>query len=373
MSDTQKLQDTFWMKEAVRLAWEGRYRTSPNPMVGACVVRRNRLAAGGYHAYYGGDHAEIAALKKSGKKSAGSVLYVTMEPCSTWGKTPPCAAAIIRAGIRRVVIGVLDPNPKNHGRGIRVLRDAGLQVTFGVLENEIREQNAYFYKWVREKTPFVTLKMAQSLDGKIADHKKNSRWISGSVARNFVHDLRAEHDAVLVGKNTLLSDNPRLSPLVPARQINPGKPWRVVLDPHFEISLRARIFSGEQLTYVCVSEKRLKRIRPQKTVNLIPVPEVKGRLDLKVLMRRLAGLGVAKLLVEGGGELAWSFLNQGLADKAYWIVAPKIIGGRTAKTSVEGEGFALSRCLEPTVTDIFKIGSDFLFEMNLGSRSYLSK
>jgi diaminohydroxyphosphoribosylaminopyrimidine deaminase/5-amino-6-(5-phosphoribosylamino)uracil reductase len=234
----------FWMARALHLAERGRLSVSPNPMVGACVVGASRLIAEGWHQRYGGDHAEIIALKRAGMRARGAVLYVTLEPCSSWGKTPPCVSAIIRAGIRQVVIGSRDPNPRHRGRGITMLKRAGITVHASVLAGEVARQNEAFFKYIRTGLPFVSLKMAQSLDGKIASVSGSSRWISSALARGFVHRLRAAHDAVLVGTRTLLMDDPRLGTNAKNRPSPSEKPWRVALDPRVEVSPSARILSG---------------------------------------------------------------------------------------------------------------------------------
>jgi len=357
-----------WMRLAIELAEKGRYTASPNPMVGACVVKKNRVIAQGYHQKYGAPHAEINALKKAGSRSRGATLYVTLEPCSSWGKTPPCTTEIIRSRVRRVVIGATDPNPQNHRGGIRALKKAGIQVQTGILAAEVQRQNESFFKYMQTGLPFVTLKMAQTLDGKIATCTGSSRWISSPPAREFVHRLRAEQDAVLVGKNTLLTDNPFLSPRVKIKNKNPQKPWRVVLANGVKLSSRARIFKGKQLTFLVVSEKGMPNNRNEKEGSRVylPVSERKGRLNLRELLKKLAKLGVAKMLIEGGGETAWSFLQANLVDKVFWVVAPKIIGGRTAKTSVEGEGIQdLDHSIRFKSMNVSSIGSDLLIEGRL--------
>jgi diaminohydroxyphosphoribosylaminopyrimidine deaminase/5-amino-6-(5-phosphoribosylamino)uracil reductase len=368
-----KKSDSFhsrWMERALFLAEKGRFTTSPNPMVGACLVKNGKLVGEGYHKIYGGDHAEIAALKQAGKKAKGASLYVTLEPCATWGKTPPCAAALLEAGVREVVIGSLDPNPKNRKKGVAALRQSGIRVTSGVLDAAVKKQNEAFFKFVTERMPFVTLKMAQSLDGKIATYTGHSRWISSKPAREFVHQLRAEQDAVLVGTQTLKADDPMLSPRRGNFERREGKPWRIALDPRFEISPRARIFNGDQLTVIAVSDKitLTKRFQNQKMAScmVLPVAEHKGRLQLPDLLRKLASLGVAKILVEGGGELAWSLVKENLVDKFYWIIAPKIIGGRSAKTSVEGDGVKLaSQAFQGSFAAVRPLGEDLLLEGNI--------
>ena len=361
-------RDEKWMGRAIALAERGRWTVSPNPMVGACVVRSGRNVGEGFHEKYGDSHAEIHALKRAGRRAHGAVLYVTLEPCATWGKTPPCIEAIVRAGIREVKIGSLDPNPRNHGKGIAALKKEGIRVQSGILARDIQKQNEAFFKFVSAKRPFVILKMAQSLDGKIATRNGRSRWISSPASRKFVHHLRAEQDAILIGKNTLLLDNPKLSPGL--KKADPEKPWRIALAPNGKTRPNARIFSGKQLTMLVVPEKKFS-LRPAKTgagapaLNriILPVRQIRGRFDVKELLKKLGSLGVAKLLVEGGGELAWSLFDAGLVDRAYWIIAPKIIGGREAKSSVEGEGVGLpSQAFGHRLIDWRRLGSDLLVQ-----------
>ena len=355
-------QNEFWMKRALALAEKARGKTSPNPLVGAFVVRNGKAVGRGFHPFFGGLHAEIVALEKAGQRARGATLYVTLEPCSSWGKTPPCVDTVLASGVKKVVIGSLDPNSRNHRVGLLKLKKAGIGVQAGILANEVEDQNPAFFKAMRTGLPFVTLKMAQSLDGKIATRTGRSRWISSEPARKFVHELRSQADAVLIGKNTALIDNPKLQ----GRNGRIGKPWRIVLDPNLEMSPRARIFKGPQLTFSAVSEKKLRKISSQfKTPRriLLPVPERQGRLDLKVLLKKLVTLGAYHLLVEGGGELAWSFIRGGFVDRLIWITAPKIVGGRSAKTSVEGEGVENPQKAIPLQWEkVYRLGPDWVFE-----------
>ena len=362
------LPHKVWMKRALALAEKGRWSVSPNPMVGACVVSKGKLVGSGFHARFGGPHAEPNALAKAGKKARGATLYVTLEPCATWQKTPPCAPHIKERGIKEVVIGCLDPNPSNYGRGVRFLREQGIVVTVGILEEEVRKQNEGFFKYMVEKRPFVTLKMAQTLDGKIATREGLSRWISSSPSREFVHKLRASHEAVLVGKNTFYQDDPRLTVPKGSRSLIAGRPWKIVMISAQGWSPKARIFDDSRLTILVFPEKDLKAIvkkaeAQKETLMLLPVKEKHGRIEVRELLKKLAALGVTKLLVEGGGELAWSFLEAGCVDRAFWIFAPKIFGGRNAKTSVEGLGVRI-----PDQAFLFKTakmtrsGDDWIFE-----------
>jgi diaminohydroxyphosphoribosylaminopyrimidine deaminase/5-amino-6-(5-phosphoribosylamino)uracil reductase len=356
------------MKRALALADKGRFHVSPNPMVGACVVSAGKLVGAGYHEKFGGPHAEPNALAQAGKRARGATLYVTLEPCSSWQKTPPCAPLIVEKGIKRVVIGCLDPNPLNRGKGVRFLRAQGIRVTVGVLEDEIRKQNEGFFKYVAEKRPFVTLKMAQTLDGKIATKTGCSRWISSPPSREFVHRLRAEHEAVLVGKNTFYLDDPRLTVPKGSRSLAAGKPWKIVMISAKGWSPDARIFEDDRLTILVFPEKDLKVVvkkagTQRGTCMLLPVKEKNKKVDIRLLLEKLASLGVTKLLVEGGGELAWSLLEAGCVDRAYWILSPKIFGGREAKTSVEGGGVQnpdQAFMFQPY--QVTRSGSDWIFE-----------
>lgn len=366
LSDSKK-NDLDWMSQALLLAARGGIRVSPNPQVGACVVKSGRLIASGYHACFGGAHAEADALRKAGAKARGATLYVTLEPCSSWGKTPPCVNAILRSGVSRVVIAMTDPNPVNREKGAALLRRAGVRVTLGVLRSEAERQNEPFSKWVKTGLPFVTLKMAQSLDGKIASPDGRSRWISGPESRGFVHRLRRQHDAVMVGEKTAILDNPLLSAERDGSPSKLQKPWRVVVDPRMKLSSGRRVFEGNQMTIQAVSQGCRKLIVKQpissETRNILFVKEKKGRLDFKDLLQQLGGLGVASLLVEGGGETAWSLLSAGLVDKVCWIVAPKLIGGRDSVTSVEGAGVRdPNRALSLKSLSCRPLGRDWLFE-----------
>ena len=361
-------RDEYWMRRALKLAEKGRGFTSPNPVVGACLVKKNRLISEGFHAFFGGPHAEVEAIQKAGKKARGAILYVTFEPCSTYGKTPPCTEAIKDAKIARVVIATIDPNPKHLGHGISILKRHGIRVAAGVLKKEAVAQNEAFSKWVQTKVPFVILKMAQSLDGKIASRTGESRWISGPKARNWVHKLRDSCDAILVGKNTLLKDNPRLT----VRNGRVAKePWRIILDEKGSSPLKSRVFHAQGSTLLACSEIFFKSVLKKFSntkVTILPLKSKNGRLDLNQLLRNLGSLGITLLLVEGGGEVAASFLELGLVDKICWIVAPKIVGGRDVKTSVEGSGVAsLAQAHIIKRNRIVPLGDDLLVEGYINS------
>lgn len=355
------------MDHALRLAPKGGSRVSPNPQVGACVVKHGKLIGEGFHRTFGGDHAEVEAMIKAGSKASGATLYVTLEPCSTWGKTPPCTQRILDAGISRVVFGAADPNQDHTNKSFYILKKAGVCVEGGARQEEAERLIAPFAKWITTGLPYVTLKMAQSLDGKIACANGRSRWISGPEARRFVHDLRQAADAVMVGKKTALVDNPQLRAELSRKAADSSKPWRIVVDPEMKMKAESRVFKGRQLTLLAVSEKKQGRVMSgnkfQCPQNILFVPERKSRLDFRHLLKQLGRLGVVKLLVEGGGETSWSLLREGLVDRVCWIVAPKFIGGRSAVTSVEGDGFLdPNKALNLKDVQCRSLGMDWLFE-----------
>lgn len=355
------------MGYALDLAVRGGRSVSPNPQVGACVVKNGRLLGAGYHRVFGGDHAEICALREAGKEAEGADLYVTLEPCSTSAKTPPCVDSILAAGVSRVVLGVLDPNPRHAGRALKILEEAGIETVHGIQGDRAARLIEPFSKWIRTGLPFVTLKMAQSLDGKIACFNGRSRWITGPEARRWVHELRKTSDAILVGKNTAKLDNPRLRAELSRSALQETKPWRIVVDPRMELQPGCRIFQGRQITLRAVEKSYLPKCalpkRASGFANILAVKSRRGRIDFKDLLSQLGGLGISKLLVEGGGETAWTLLHEGLVDRICWIVAPKFIGGRSAVSSLEGDGYSNpNTCPSPRTLNCRPLGSDWLFE-----------
>ncbi len=332
----------FFMRKTLELAEKGRGATSPNPMVGAVVVKNGRIVSSGYHRRVGALHAEAIALRKAGKKAKGASLYVNLEPCAHIGRTPPCTDAIIKSRIKRVFCSMTDPNPLNNSRGIKILRKNNIKVSIDLMQEEARKLNEVFIKYITKKMPFVTLKMAESLDGKIATREKDSRWITSDASRDYVHRLRSKVDAILVGVNTISEDNPLLT------SRKKRSPIKVVLDPYLKIPEKARIFSKKSpaLTIITILKQSLHkkptiekfRRLSKRGVLVICCPGKKGRINLKELLKELAELEIAHLLVEGGGDTAAGFIEQGLVDKVLFFIAPKIIGGRDAITSVEGLG-----------------------------------
>ena len=352
-----------WMRLALSLAKKGEGKVSPNPMVGAVLVKNGKLIAKGYHRYFGGPHAEVEAIQRAKDKARGCTLYVTLEPCSHYGKTPPCTQAIIRAGIRRVVIATLDPNPINSGRGVQELKKAGIETELGVCEEEATKVNEAFFKFMKKKIPFVVVKVASSLDGKIATSKGESKWITGQKAREFAHRLRDKMDAILVGINTVISDDPSL--LAPSKD----SLARVILDSKLRIPLNSKILKNQDKadTFIFTTSKadrqKLCELKSRGIKVAIVKEDQDGRVDLEEVLKKLASLEIMILLVEGGGKVIGSFFDKGLVDKLFLFLAPRIIGGRNSLTWVEGRGVdLLSQTPHIEVSSLRKIGQDLLLE-----------
>lgn len=349
------------MKKALRLAKRGAGRVHPNPLVGAVLVKNGHIIGEGAHEKFGWPHAEVSAIRAA-QGAAGATLYVTLEPCPHTGKTPPCTDLILRVGIKKVVIAAPDPNPLVSGRGISTLRKKGVDVSVGVLEAEALELNKDYNHWVKEKTPYTILKFAQSLDGKIADSSGRSRWISGEDSRALSHGLRGEADAILVGVNTVLKDDPLLSArLASFRRTQPVK---VVLDTHLRTPLNARIFSkaspGAVILATGVKETHPKFKSLRSKAELLRVPLKKGRIDLRSLFRALGRKGITHLLIEGGSEVTADVLAQKLAHEVYCFISPVILGGKSAPGSVGGAGFDLKKALKLRSVTTQRIGEDLL-------------
>jgi diaminohydroxyphosphoribosylaminopyrimidine deaminase/5-amino-6-(5-phosphoribosylamino)uracil reductase len=332
--------DIEFIRLALRLARRGFGRTSPNPMVGAVLVREGKVIGQGWHRRAGGPHAEIEALTSAGNNARGATLYVTLEPCSTHGRTPPCTGAIIAAGIRRVVAATGDPNPAHRGKGFAILRKAGIEVSIGLLASEATDLNEAFNHWITTRTPLVIVKAAMSLDGKIATVAGESKWITGEKARAWNMKLRASADAILVGVNTIVRDNPSLT--IRSRGFDDKLLRRIILDPRARSPLDAKVFSDEsaQLTTLVVTKAAAKRRVKQFSarVRVIEAPVRDGIIDLRWLARKLGQENVTTLLVEGGGETNAGFFKAGLVHRVAFFYAPIVLGGRAAPKAVGGEG-----------------------------------
>jgi diaminohydroxyphosphoribosylaminopyrimidine deaminase/5-amino-6-(5-phosphoribosylamino)uracil reductase len=314
-------EDRKYIKLAIELAAIAKGRTSPNPCVGAVVVKGGKIAGKGYHKFAGGPHAEVYALRQAGGKAKGATLYVSLEPCRHYGKTPPCVDRIIESGVKRVVAAMKDPNPLNNGKGLETLRRRGVKAEYGIMEEEARRLNGPFIKYMTKKMPFVIVKVAQTLDGKIAARTGDSKWISNEASRKFVHKLRSEADAIIVGANTVVRDDPLLTSRIKGNKTK--QPLRVILAGRQGIPKTSRVLHGRGGEVLVIMPDR-------KT----------GKVDLKKLLKGLAARGVTSVLIEGGGEVIASAFRARVVDKIYFFIAPKIAGGRDAKTSVEGEGVA---------------------------------
>ena len=356
---------------ALRLARRAMGENSPNPMVGAVLVRDGVEIGKGWHHRAGQPHAEIEALRDAAKRGnpvAGATLYVTLEPCSTHGRTPPCTDAILAAGIARVVVGATDPNPRHAGRGLDLLRERGVSIMTGVNAKAATELNRSFNHWIVQRTPLVTLKAGMTLDGKIATATGESKWITGPESRRRVMRLRQSHDAVLVGIGTVLADDPALTVRLARRP--PSSKRRVVLDTQARTPLTSQLVTDPFVsqTVIVVGENAPpgRREALAQCVAVWTAPLVDGRIDLAWLMKRLGGEGITSLLVEGGGEVHAAFISAGLAHRVAFFYAPLILGGATAIKAVGGQG-ARSLAETTQLTDVRTtiVGDDLLLEANI--------
>ncbi len=351
------------MGEALHLARLGAGATSPNPMVGAVVVAGGRVIGRGYHARAGAPHAEVLALQHAATGARGATLYVTLEPCDHWGRTPPCTEAIIRAGIRRVVAAMLDPDHRVSGRGLRRLSEAGIEVAVGVAEREARDLNEAYIKHRTTGIPFVTAKWAMTLDGRIATRSGESRWISGEASRALAHELRAASDAILVGIGTVLRDDPALTARTPAAGRSPR---RIVLDSTLRIPPTARALARDGTPVLIATTARApadaRRTLEAVGAEVLVVEGPDGRVDLDALLRELGRRGTLSLLVEGGGTVHGAFMDARLVDKVLVFVGPQIVGG-PAPGPVGGTGVdALAAAWRVTRTTVRQVGHDVVIE-----------
>jgi diaminohydroxyphosphoribosylaminopyrimidine deaminase / 5-amino-6-(5-phosphoribosylamino)uracil reductase len=374
---------THYMRLALRLARRGYGATSPNPMVGAILVKGGTIIGRGWHHRAGEPHAEIEALRDArerGHNVKGATFYVTLEPCCTQGRTPPCTEAIKAAGIKRVVAGTIDPNPQHSGRGFKILRRAGIEVVQGALAAECARLNEAFNHWIVRRTPYVTVKAGMTLDGKIATASGESRWITGEKARAYGMKLRQGSDAILVGINTVLADDPSLTVRKPAaggRGLSSGvrvhELRRVVLDARGRTPVEAKVVTDEcaALTTVVVSKLAPKRrvAALAKRVRVLVAPSSQGKINLRWLLKKLGSENVTSLLVEGGGEVNASFLLYGLAQRVMFFYAPMILGGRDSRRAVAGVGArTLAESLSLSDLEWRRLGPDWLLSARVVAR-----
>ncbi|PYZ98491.1 riboflavin biosynthesis protein RibD [Alteribacter lacisalsi] len=358
IQEANDVNDETYMKMALGLARPTLGQTSPNPAVGAVLVKNNEIIGMGAHLKAGEPHAERHALSMAGKKAGGAVMYVTLEPCAHFGRTPPCAKALIEAGVAKVVIGAKDPDERVSGRGIRMLKAAGIEVEEGVCEEEALELNRMFFHSVTSRTPYVTLKTASSLDGKIATHKGESKWITGEKAREDVHRLRHTHDAILVGVNTVIADNPSLTVRLPGGGKNPV---RIILDNHLRTPADAGMLHDRQApVWIITGENGNKEKKAALEAAGAEVMTLAGDAVLiEPLLELLGESGIRSLLVEGGGSVNDSFLRSGLFNQIIVYLAPILIGGKEARSSFSGLGIGrLEDTAKLTIKTTETIGDD---------------
>lgn len=332
------MTDEKYMQLAIELAKKGEGWTNPNPMVGAVIVKSGNIIGQGYHEKYGQLHAERNAIASCSESPKGATIYVTLEPCCHYGKTPPCTEAIIKNKIARVVVGATDPNILVAGKGIEILKQSGIQVTVGVLEKECNELNNIFFHYISEKKPFVAMKYAMTMDGKIASYTGKSKWITSEIAREHVHKIRHKYMAIMVGIGTVIKDNPRLDCRLP----NTKNPKRIICDTNLRIPMDCQIVSTAKdiETYVATAvtdNEKIKKLTEAGCI-VLQIPKNGEHIDLNVLMQTLGNKGIDSILLEGGGTLNYEALRKGIVDYIYTYIAPKIFGGRNAITSVEGMG-----------------------------------
>lgn len=357
--------DEFFMKKAIELATNGEGKVNPNPLVGAVIVKEGKIISSGYHKKYGENHAEINAIENTKESLINTTIYVTLEPCCHKGKTPPCVDRLIKEKFKKVVIGMKDPNPVVSGKGIEKLKEHGIEVVVGVLEEECKKLNEIFTYNMIENKPFVAVKWAMTLDGKIASKTYDSKWISSEQSREYVHELRNKFTGIMVGINTVLKDNPMLT----CRIENGVNPIRVIVDSKLRIPLDSNITNTKDCKTIVatISSNKNKIFKLEKLgVKVLITKNNKGRVDLKDLMEKLYAYGIDSILIEGGGELIYSALEDKVVNKVYAFIAPKILGGKEAITAVGGVGKEkISQSFE-ILNMIFKtIEKDLLIEGNL--------
>jgi diaminohydroxyphosphoribosylaminopyrimidine deaminase / 5-amino-6-(5-phosphoribosylamino)uracil reductase len=361
------LTDESYIKLAIEIAKKGAGSVSPNPLVGCVIIKDDRIIGAGYHEHFGGRHAEINAIENASEDVENSVLYVNLEPCSHYGKTPPCVDKIIEHKIKRVVIGTLDVNPLVSGKGIKKLKAAGIDVKVGVLEKECHRLNKFFFKYIIKQIPYVTLKAAETLDGKIADEKGNSKWISSLPSRKYVHNLRSEYDAVLVGRKTIEKDDPALN----VRLVEGRNPKRVAIDSDLKLKTTLKLFKSNSRGDVILitSKKSAQKKRKIDRLNALGVKVIfvkenkDKKISLKNILEELGKLNIASLLVEGGREVFSSFIKENLFDDLLLFLSPKILGDGIPFVA-DMEINNIKEALKLKINYCEKIGDDVLIELS---------
>lgn len=361
------MDDKHFMKMALDLAAEGRGFTSPNPMVGAVVVKDGQVVGKGYHRYVGGPHAEVDAIEDAGVLAAGSTLYVTLEPCNHTGRTPPCTTKILAAGIKRVVVAMDDPNPEVKGGGNAFLQSRGIEITRGICEKEAQRLNESFVKYVQTERPFVILKCAATLDGRIATKTGDSKWVTGEASRGFVHGLRHAADGIMVGIDTVRNDDPSLTTRLEG--IKGADPVRIILDTNLSISENAKVLRLDSKSDTVIVVGPLTEARGKKAAienrgaKVVEAPLKGGRIDLDWLMKHLGKAGITSLMIEGGSRVIGSALAAGIVDKVLFFYAPKILGGDDGVPICAGPGpVSMNGCIPVKNIHVRRFGDDIMIE-----------
>jgi len=352
------MDDTYYMNMALNLARSTLGQTSPNPVVGAVLVKDNQIIGMGAHLKAGEAHAEVHAIQMAGEKAKGATLYVTLEPCSHYGRTPPCSDLIIRTGIKKVFVATTDPNPQVAGTGIERMKNAGIDVEVGLLQPEALELNKVFFYYIQKRKPYVTLKSAISLDGKIATVTGESKWITGEKARQDAHRFRHQHDAILVGVNTVLKDNPTLTTRLPAGGKNP---IRIILDTHLRTPLDSHLVNDKQaLTWIITGSEVNPILETKFSVQGINIVKMPGQhIGIQELLDVIGEMGITSLFVEGGSEVHGSFLKERAFQQVITYIAPKLIGGVQAPASFGGEGISqMEDVVSLTIKEVEMVGDD---------------
>lgn len=352
------------MEQALELARKGTGYVNPNPLVGAVIVNEGEVVGTGYHKKYGGPHAEVFALDEAGDRASGAEIYLTLEPCVHYGKTPPCVDRIIESGITRAIIATIDPNPRVKGKGVDKLKEAGVDVQVGLIAEEAERLNEIYFHYIRTGKPFVLLKLAQSIDGKIATRTGDSKWLSGESSLRLGHRLRSRYSAVAVGGQTVAYDDPQLT----TRLVEGPDPARIVLNSRNGVSADAKIFdlTSPSPTIIVstenLGEEKRQTYRSKGAVVWEARSSSDGHVDLKWLLGKMASDNYDSLLVEGGGELAWSFIRQGFVDKFLFVLTPRVLGGNEAVGSVGGEGFeSVEKSLGLRDVSVSRSGPDYVY------------
>jgi len=357
--------EIVYMKEAIELAKKGLGKVNPNPLVGAVIVKESEIIGRGYHEKFGGAHAEVNAINEAEQHNISvedATIYITLEPCFHYGKTPPCVDLIIEKKIGKVVIGMKDPNPLVAGKSIKKLKEQGIEVVLGVLENEIREMNRFFIKSMTEKKPYVTMKAAMTLDGKIATHTGDSRGISGDASIQFAHQMRQDMMGIMVGIGTVLKDDPKLTTRLTYSDGDSPRP--IIVDSKGRLPLDAKVIKEHKKGQVILATTNQMDLIKMQTleemdVEVMVIPDLEGRVNLEILMSKLSERGIDSVLLEGGSELNASAIKFNIVDEIAIFVAPKIIGGGSAKTPIGGEGVrTIGEALPLDIVEVKMLSSD---------------